>query len=118
MNKGEIYEYFDGLISKSAVKQADDGEWQVIGRFCKVSFDDAAIDLFICNPKDMVNGIGQKKVNNIIRGLKSSVNVKFTELDGEAWAKVADKAVITDNLKLLGIRKKKIVANAHFGRQA
>jgi len=112
MNKSELYDYFDQIISKTAIKQRDDGEWQVVGKWCAVSFDDdGSIDLFICNPKDMVNGLGQRKLNNTISGLKSKPTTKFTELDGEAWAKVADKAVILDNLRLLGIRRKKVVTN-------
>ena len=121
MNKGDVYDYFNQLISKTCIKQADDGEWQVIGKWCKVSFLDNNpdhLDLFICNPKDMFNGLGTRKLKNIISGLSGACKTRFTEVDGEAWGIVADKAVITDNLKLLGIRRKKVVTtdNSRFLR--
>lgn len=123
MNKGEIYDYFDHAISKTCIKQPDDGEWQVVGKWCKVSFSDHNtdhLDLFICNPKDMLNGLGTRKLKNIISGLKGAGKTRFTEVDGEAWGVVAGKQVITDNIKLLGIRWKKTVTtdNSRFLRAA
>lgn len=112
MGKTDIYNYFDQAISRASIKQTDEGEWQVIGKWCKVSFCDDnpdCLDLFICNPKDMFNGLGTRKLKNIISGLVSTLATRFTEVDGEAWGVVAGKKAILAKVKLLGIKKKKIV---------
>jgi len=121
MGKTEIYNYFNQAISRASIKQDDEGEWQIIGKWCKVSLCDDIpdhFDLFICNPKDMFNGLGTRKLKNIISGLKDASATRFTEVDGEAWGVVAGKEVILANVNLLGIKKKRIVTtnNSHYLR--
>jgi len=106
MNKQELYDYFMQKISKVAIQDID-GEYMITGKFCRVGIDpDGQIDLWICNHRDLYKGLGQGKVNNILQAINSHVKTRFSIVNGEAWGKLQDKAVILKNLKILGIRKK------------
>ena len=111
MTKQELYEFFDRRISKTAIIKRDD-EWIVKGKHCTLSLEDNyTIDVWICHPADLYSGLGQRKVRNILRILeKSPVGVQFIELTGEAHAKVQGTELILQNLKLLGIRKKREIS--------
>lgn len=115
MNKDELFEFFEGKVSKTCMKRWDDG-YSIFGKWAIVSPFSGGIDLFICNQRDMRKGLGQRKVNNIVSAIKSAGKVTFTELDGEAHTTLPNKQVVLDNLKLLGIRKKKVVTNAGFAK--
>jgi len=102
----EIYQAFDKRISLSAIKYID-GSWMIVGRFCFIEKIDDMWDLFICNTKDMVKGLGARKVSNIQSSLLSGRwKGVFTTLTGETYTRVAGTELILDNLKLLGIRKR------------
>jgi hypothetical protein len=63
------------------------------------------IDIWICNPDDILSGIGQKAVRHRLRALKSPNTSAVVELDGEGWVKTRDKDLILRNLELLGFIK-------------
>ena len=112
MNKTQIFSAFDGKISKTAIQCIDD-EWQIKGKWCYVAPDDNngnVWDIWLCNPNDIAVGLSQRRVRSINHALESTGKMEFNELTGEAWGKVRDKEVILENLKLLGIRKKRIVS--------
>ena len=112
MNKQELYDYFDGQISKTCIHIADDGEAVVRGKYATIAVEeDGNIDVWICNNKDLPKGLGQKAVNNRVQAIPECR--KWRILDVEAWGKVTDKGVIQRNLKLLGIRKKMVVSESH-----
>ena len=68
MNKSELFAAFERQIAQRAI-QLIDGEWEIVGKWCRIQRMGEKWDLFICNPSDMYNGLGQRKVNNIIRAL-------------------------------------------------
>lgn len=111
MTKQELFDAFDQRISKKAIVSRS-GEYVVQGKFCVVApKGNNTFDLWICNPDDLCNGLGQKKVRNIIRSLqKSTVGIEYRQLTGEADAKVQGTELILQNLKLLGIKKKRQIS--------
>lgn len=111
MTKSEIYNFFDRKISKLAIQQID-GEWKVVGKWCRVGFDDdGTIDIRLCNPNDIAKGLGQRKLKIMLKGFKSPAKTTFRELTGEAYTKTQDKQDVLENLRLLGIRKKRRVTD-------
>jgi len=70
----------------------------------------AVIDIWICNPFDMVNCLGQRKVNNMLEALEGRYKLGFHRLNGEAWGKTPSKLVVLENLSLLGIRRKRVIS--------
>ena len=121
MNKQELFDAFDGKISKTAIQLLND-EYQIVGKFCRITFLDYgngvyAWDVWICNHKDIAKGLGQSKVHNIVSSLTGIprnqisldnplVNGPHTVLNGEAVVWVGSTEIILKNLSLLGIRKK------------
>jgi hypothetical protein len=97
-------------VSFAAIKNIDD-EWMIIGKFCQVTpMKPGVWDLYICNNKNFNGGLGQRKVNNIARELqKHLLNRTLTICDGEAFVTLYGTEVISQNLKLLGIRRKRQV---------
>ena len=106
MTKQELFDAFNGEISKKAIQRIDD-EYRIVGKYCYVAPQDDGFDIFICNTRNIAAGLGQKAVRNRMRAIFSSAVNAVTEVDGEAWGKVQDRDVILRNLKLLGIRKKR-----------
>jgi hypothetical protein len=107
VNRQQLFEYFDSIISLASIKNIDD-EATVVGKWSRVVVEeDGLIDLWICNPKNLTAGLGERKVTNMITSMKISNNSTLHRLDGEAWVKLSDKKVILTGLKLLGIRAKK-----------
>lgn len=110
MTQSEIYHAFNGRISKKAIQLIDD-EWRIVGKWCYVTQDNQTTwDIWICNPADLCQGLGQRKVRNILSGLNSCTGEAFHELTGEAWGKVRGTEIILRNLDLLGIRKKRVIS--------
>ncbi len=111
MNKHEIFRAFDQKISPKSIVQRND-EYVVQGKFCVVApLGNNEFDIWICNPDDLYNGLGQRKVRNIAAKLfKSAVGTMFTELTGEGYGVVAGAEIILQNLELLGIKKKRVVS--------
>jgi hypothetical protein len=96
--------------SSAAIKCIDD-EWMLFGKFCCVTpMKPGVWDLWICNSNNLYGGLGQRKVNNIVRELeKTLLNRTLTICDGEAFVTLHDTELISQNLKLLGIRRKRRV---------
>lgn len=114
MTKQELYDAFDGKISKTCLvdDQTETGSYMIQGKYCwiQTAFDygDDVWNIFICNPTDMHKGLGLRKVRNIVRVLpKTCVKTAYRELNGEADMWVKGTEGILQNLKLLGIRKKR-----------
>ena len=113
MNKGNLYQFFEEKISKSAIQKRDD-EWVIVGKWSIVSvWDDGLIDIWLCDVKNFSLGmLGERKLTNIVTGLgKISVKLAFHRLTGEAYTQTMDKELVLLNLNLLGIRKKKQLPN-------
>ncbi|MGB1187604.1 MAG: hypothetical protein ACPHPA_04255 [Cycloclasticus pugetii] len=106
MTKSELYNFFNQKISKTAIVNEGD-EFQLIGKFCKVSVDEGVIDLWLCNPRDLAKGLGARRLNSIVAGIKGTVERPFTVLNGEAYTKTRDKDLILTNGRLLGLRLKR-----------
>ena len=107
MNKKDIFDAFNGEISKKAIIQKD-GAWRIVGKWCEIERVGDLWDIFICNPDNMTDGLGQRKVHNIIDRLKiPPINGTFRILNGEAYTQVSDINLILSNLSLLGIRRKR-----------
>ncbi len=107
MSQIEVYEAFDQKISKTVIV-SDGCEWGITGKFCRVTPEGNQWDVWLCNPKDIAAGIGTGKRNNIVEALGTDLNWHL--LDREAWA-IVPKERILDNLKALGIRRKRIVSD-------
>ncbi|MDF1690056.1 MAG: hypothetical protein P1U35_10640 [Cycloclasticus sp.] len=106
MTKSELYNFFNQKISKTAIANEGD-EFQLIGKFCKVSVDGGVIDLWLCNPRDLTKGLGSRRLNSIVAALNGTVERPFTILNGEAYTKIRDKDLILKNARLLGLRLKR-----------
>ena len=116
MTKDDLLKTFP-TVAPSAIKKIGD-EYEIVGKFCRViMFDDGTIDLWLCNPTDMFNGLSKRKLNSLVYALEVPVEstfndkvtkpISFSVLDGEAWINLALPDLILENLKLLGIRKKR-----------
>ncbi len=116
MTKDDLLKTFP-TVAPSTIKKIDD-EYEIVGKFCKViMFDDGTIDLWLCNPTDMFNGLSKRKLNSLVYALEVPVgstfndtttkSISFNVLDGEAWINLDLPDLILENLKLLGVRKKR-----------
>jgi len=116
MTKDDLLKIFP-TVAPSAIKKIGD-EYEIVGKFCRViMFDDGTIDLWLCNPTDMFNGLSKRKLNSLVSALEVPVestfndtttkSISFNVLDGEAWINLDLPDLILENLKLLGIRKKR-----------
>ena len=112
--KQQLYDDFDGEISKTCLVP-DQGEplgYMIQGKYCWIQYGgDGWWNVFICNSTNLAAGLGQRRVNRIARILsESAVESTVRILNGEAdvWVKGTDS--ILQNLKLLGIRKKREVS--------
>jgi len=82
-------------------------------------FDHRSIDLWLCNPSAMNEGLSKRKLNSLVSRLEVPVEDTFNDqtnkstafviVDGEAWINIDLPDLILNNLKLLGIRKKRKV---------
>ncbi len=107
MNKHEIFNAFDQKISLKSIVRRDD-EYVIQGKFCVIApTGKNRWNIWICNPDDLYSGLGIRKVRNICAELEKSEGCgAVRELTGEADVVVRGTAVILDNLRILGIRKK------------
>ena len=116
MTKIDLLETFP-TVSPSVIKKIDD-EYEIVGKFCRIiMFDDWQIDLWLCNPANMSKGLSKRKLNNLVSALEVPVEstfndkvikpISFSVLEGEAWINLDLPDLILNNLKLLGIRKKR-----------
>jgi len=116
MTKNDLLETFP-TVSPSAIKKIDD-EYEIVGKFCRIiMFDEWQIDLWLCNPTNMAKGLSKRKLNNLVSALEVPVEstfndqvtkpIPFNVLEGEAWINLDLPDLILNNLKLLGIRKRR-----------
>ena len=116
MTKNDLLEIFP-TVSPSVIKKIDD-EYEIVGKFCRIiMFDDWQIDLWLCNPANMSKGLSKRKLNNLVSALEVPVEstfndkvikpIPFNVLEGEAWINLDLPDLVLNNLKLLGIRKKR-----------
>ncbi len=116
MTKNDLLETFP-TVSPSVIKKIDD-EYEIVGKFCRIiMFDDWQIDLWLCNPANMSKGLSKRKLNNLVSALEVPVestfrdkvtkSISFSVLEGEAWINLDLPDLILNNLKLLGVRKKR-----------
>ena len=116
MTKNDLLKTFP-TVSPSVIKKIDD-EYEIVGKFCRIiMFDDWQIDLWLCNPANMSKGLSKRKLNNLVSALEVPVestfrdkvtkSISFSVLEGEAWINLDLPDLILNNLKLLGIRKKR-----------
>jgi len=116
MTKTDLLKTFP-TVSPSAIELIDD-EYEIVGKFCRIiMFDDGRIDLWLCNPSSMAEGLSKRKLNSLVSALEVPVEstfsdkvtkyISFNVLEGEAWVNLELPGLILNNLKLLGIRKKR-----------
>ncbi len=116
MTKNDLLKTFP-TISPSAIKVIDD-EYEIVGKFCRIiMFDNGQIDLWLCDPSCMAEGLSKRKLNSLVSALEVPVEstfrdkvtkpIPFNVLEGEAWINLDLPDLILNNLKLLGIRKKR-----------
>ena len=116
MTKNDLLETFP-TVSPSVIKKIDD-EYEIVGKFCRIiMLDNRQIDLWLCNPSNMSKGLSKRKLNSLVSALEMPVEstfsdkvtkpISFSVLEGEAWINLDLPDLILNNLKLLGIRKKR-----------
>jgi len=64
-------------------------------------------DLSLCTPDDLGRGLSERKLTGILQTLGVD---GFTRLTGEAYHLAFPKEVLLENLKTLGIRRKRVVS--------
>jgi hypothetical protein len=111
LTKQQLYDDFDGKISKTCLVP-DQGEplgYMIQGKYCWIQYGgDGWWNVFICNSTNLAAGLGQRRVNRIARILSESpTTIAVRMLNGECDVWVQGTDLILQNLKLLGIRKKR-----------
>lgn len=110
MGKTELYEFFDKKISMKAIEWVD-YEFMVVGKTARISVDETGeIDIFICNHHDLKEGLGTSALRNRLKALQDPAARLVVELTGEGYIKTRVKDKIYQNLKLLGIKRKKVMS--------
>ena len=105
-----MFNYFDQKISKASILDVDQ-EWMVVGKYCRIGIDeDGQIDVWICNHRDLGKGLGTELLRNRLSAIFGCTGTPYTELNGEGCGKLQNKDVILKNLRLLGIRAKRILS--------
>ena len=113
MNQTDIFNAFNGIISKTAIINRD-GEYMIRGKWCFIANEGNIWDIWLCNPVNLAAGLGTRKLRSMLQRLRGHVKTPFVELDGEAWCKEAGIEGILTSLAVLGIRKKKKVNLEHM----
>jgi hypothetical protein len=111
--KTELFEFFDGLLSKSSIKQTDDGEWLARGKFGEISVMDDCIDVWL-TAVHAGKEMGRRKVRAILTRLPPGLELDIDDCyNGEA-SFILPLDVGKDDLMtiaiLLGMRKKKVMS--------
>ena len=106
MNKRQIFDAFDGKISRTAIRQFD-GKWRIMGKGVEIEYLGGGIwDVFCC---DRENSLGTARVNNVLAKF-SSVGIPVVKLNGEGYTQGSIeqiKPVVLSCLRFFGIRKKR-----------
>ncbi len=120
MKKAELQILFP-TVSPTAIHDTG-GSYEIIGKFCSVVvFENGKIDLMLRDTSDPEKGLSKRKLKSLLSVLevptKSSFSdqtkkpIAFTLADGEAWINLELPDLILNNLKVLGIRKKRKVTS-------
>jgi hypothetical protein len=111
--KTDLFEFFDGLLSKSSIKQTDDGEWLARGKFGEISVMDDCIDVWLTSVHTGKE-LGQRKVNAILTRLPPNLEVDIDDCYVGEASFILPLDVGKDDLMtiaiLLGMRKKKVMS--------
>lgn len=102
---------FKNDVSSTAYKNVD-GEKRITGKYAQISIMDDEFDIWIITPS--FTPISERKLSSLIKKIPDKLPV--TRLNGEAWAKCADKDLIRELLPLLGIRKRKVISESEKKR--
>jgi hypothetical protein len=109
MNKQQIFDAFDGKLSKTCIKQVD-GQWRIIGRDVEIEYmGDDCWDFYVRNIENIAAGIGTGRVNNVLAKF-SSVGTPVAKLNGEGYTQGSlqqIKSVVLANRAFFGIPKKR-----------
>lgn len=92
----------------TAVQRVDD-EWTLVGKFCRAApMDNGLLDVWVCNPKDMVKGLGTRKLNILIDKTIAQTGVSpAIRWDGEALFHLSTPQLAMV-FRELGIRKRRV----------
>jgi len=112
MTKKELIELFP-KISPTAIQIGQDGA-EIRGKWAVVTPMGGVWDVWIRNPKSPTDPLSTRRVRNVLRNVKDRVKTNFHEADGEAWFQLSNHEDIARIAPLLGIRKKKIMAEAQL----
>lgn len=121
MTKTELTLLFP-TVSPTAMYDTGDG-YEIIGKFCSVYvFENGNIDLMLQNNSGTDEGLSKRKLKSLLSALevptKCSFNdqtkkdIRFTLADGQAWVTLNLPDLVLNNLKVLGIRKKRKVSSS------
>jgi hypothetical protein len=112
MTKHEMMALFPAFSPKRAFRRFDEGEevpYEVTGKRVRVALlADGAWDVFLCNTKDMVSGLGTKRLNRLLATVPADIRTNV--VDGEAWWQSKDADLVKTRLEAnrvaLGIAKR------------
>lgn len=108
--KTELYEVFQGKISKTAICFVDT-EYRIVGKFCFIApVGRGEWGLWLCNPKNLAKGLSTRKLAFLLAQLPQEA--AFTKLNGEAYATLQGVDLILNNLNLFGIKKRRRLSEA------
>ena len=103
-------------FSASAYRSIDD-EWQVVGKYCRCTYlGNDHWDVWLCNPKDMVSGLSQRKVRAISARIAATElrNGGFRELTGEGVYDAMPTATLLKSARYLGIKGRRAPSPAQL----
>ena len=114
MNKQQVFDFFNGKISKTGIKinkEKDEDSAFISGKGTVVWMYNDLVDIWIYN----TNG---NRINRFMELMEPYDKVQYHIWDGEAMIQTYDVNAVTDNLKFLHIRKKRIATNLNptFGK--
>jgi len=108
MNRQQIFDAFDGKISKSAIRDQGMG-MMVYGKHCELEYMGSGLwDLYLRNPNSPASKLSGRRINQF-REKFQQTGLRINLLDGEAWCQGElpnglGKCILSE-LKWLGIRK-------------
>lgn len=115
MNKTEIFEAFDGLISKTAIKNggtSGEPDWYVEGKWARISpVEFGKWDVWVHNKADLAAGLTEHRVSAILKKVDTIVDrdVRVVRYDGEAAMTLNTDEVLRCT-RALGIRRTRVVS--------
>ena len=112
MTKQELFDLFDGKISKVAMKPLPNTEFHpfgIFGKYCEIEYlGDGWWDLYLRNRDSPNAQLSGRRINQFMEKF-NGIGVKLVKLDGEAYCQgkleLGLKQAILAELKWLGIRK-------------